>query len=170
MNTRAGLCLALLLAGIARADTPRPFTTDTPTALRMHFAGRPYILAFWSLECGHCQAELQTFAQWRRRRPDLPLVLVAADAPEHADAVARRLAELGLEGADSRLFADPMPDRVRFAVDRTWRGELPRTYLFDATHRATPISGALDEATLAAWIAAHLDERERAATRGKGPP
>lgn len=170
MNGRAGFCLALLLAGVARADTPRPFDAGTPAALRTHYAGRPYILAFWSLECGYCQAELQTFARWRKRRPDLPLVLVATDAPGHTDAIARRLAELGLADADSRLFADAMPERIHFAVDRKWRGDLPRTYLYDAAHRTTTVSGALDEPTLAAWIAAHLDERERAAARGKGTP
>ncbi len=141
---------------MARAAPPLPFHVDTPAALHAQYAGRPYILAFWSLECGHCQGELRTFAEWLRRRPELPLVLVATDTPEQLSAIGQRLAELGLAEADSRVFDDAMSDRLRFAVDRKWRGELPRTYFFDAAHRATPVSGAVDDKLLAEWVAANL--------------
>lgn len=135
---------------------PKPFTADSPTQLKASHAGRPYILAFWSLECSHCQAELKTLAALRRQHPGLPLVLVSTDAWDAAPAVARRLQELGLEDGDNHLFADAMAERVRFAVDRKWRGELPRTYLFDKDHAATAVTGAVSEVTLAAWVAANV--------------
>jgi hypothetical protein len=50
------------------------------------------------------------------------------------------------------IFDDEFSERVRFAVDRTWRGELPRTYLYDAAHRAEARSGKLDERWLEGWL------------------
>lgn len=157
MTARWLLCLAAWLAVPGwTAGLPRPFDAATPAALARDFAGKPYILAFWSLECGYCQSELRSFARQFKARPDLPLVLVAADAPELAPAVAARLAEIGLDPAGHWAFADPMPERVRYAVDRKWRGELPRTYFFDAAHRVRIVAGAVDEALLAAWAAENL--------------
>lgn len=157
MRRRTWLALILAL-GLAAppslaAGPPRPFDASTPAELARHYAGRPYVLAFWSLECGHCQAELTGFARLLRARPDLPLELVAADPPEAAAAVAERLAALGLDPGRHWSFADGLPERVRFAVDRRWRGELPRAYLFDAQHRARAVSGLLGEDELRAWLA-----------------
>lgn len=152
---RALLCLALacLAPAVPAAGPPRPFDATTPGELARYYAGRAYVLAFWSLECGHCQAELAGFARLLRTNPDLPLELVAADPPEAAAAVAERLAALGLDPGRHWHFADSVQERVRFAVDRRWRGELPRTYLFDAEHRPRAISGALGEDELRAWLA-----------------
>jgi len=158
MSARWMICLVAWLAAPTWAsDLPRPFDAATPATLARDFAGKPYILAFWSLECGHCQAELRSFARQLRARPDLPLVLVAADAPELAPAVAAHLAALGLDPGGHWAFADSMPERVRFAVDRKWRGELPRTYFFDAAHRARAVAGAVDASQLAAWMAENLN-------------
>lgn len=148
-----GIFLVLALHAVgARADAPKPFTSGTPAALQQRFAGKPYLLAFWSVDCPHCQGELALFARLLRERADLPLVLVAVDAPSLAPQVAERLAELGLDGADNWQFAEARAERLRFAVDRQWRGELPRNYLFDAAHGRQTISGALDEATLRRWF------------------
>lgn len=146
-------CLLLALgASTALADAAKPFTADTPVALAQRFAGRPYLLAFWSVDCPHCQAELELFARLLRERPDLPLLLVSVDAPALAPQAAERLAELGLSAADNWQFADARAERLRFAVDRRWRGELPRNYLFDASHRVQAASGALSEAAVRRWF------------------
>ena len=58
------------------------------------------------------------------------------------------------------MFADEFAERVRYAVDRTWRGELPRTYLFDAAHRAEARSGKLDQRWLQGWLARQPGRRE----------
>lgn len=159
MSTRrivAGLLLMLAAASSQSAGLPRPFDAATPAALAQHYAGKPYVLAFWSLECGHCQDELRLFARRLKADPGFPLALVAADTPELASAVAARLAELGMDPAAHWAFADPMPERVRFAVDRRWRGELPRAYLFDAAHKSRAVSGTLSEPLLDAWAAEQL--------------
>ena len=149
---------AFLTLTAQAADLPQPFDASTPATLARRYAGQPYILAFWSLQCGHCQVELGSFARRLKARPGLPLVLVAAEVPELAPAVAARLAELGLQPAAQWAFADAMPERVRFAVDRQWRGELPRTYLFDARHHAEVVTGVLDASRLDQWLALNLPQ------------
>jgi hypothetical protein len=142
--------------GAQAKDLPQPFDAATPAALARHFLNQPYILAFWSLQCGHCQVVIDDLARRLKTRPALPLILVAADAPELAPAVAARLEQLGLRPASHWAFADTMPDRVRFAVDRQWRGELPRTYLYDARHQAKVVTGVLEASRLDEWLALNL--------------
>ncbi|NWG87547.1 MAG: redoxin domain-containing protein [Hydrogenophilaceae bacterium] len=125
--------------------------------MAQRFAGKPYLIAFWSVECPHCQGELELFAKLLREQPSLPLVLVAVDAPALAPQVAERLIELHLSDADNWQFAEARAERLRFVVDRQWRGELPRNYLFDAKHRAQTASGAISEDMLRRWLAMHLD-------------
>ncbi len=154
---RFGLMLLALSAGWALAGAPKPFAADTPAELAKRFAGKPYLLAFWSVDCPHCQGELELFARLLREQPDLPVLLVSVDAPELAPQVTARLAELGLGNADNWQFADARAARLRFAIDRQWRGELPRSYWFDAAHRVQGVSGAVSEMALRHWLKSGSD-------------
>lgn len=144
----------MLLMCVASADAPKPFAADTPAALAKRFSGKPYVLAFWSVDCPHCQGELSLIAKLLRERPGLPLLLVSVDAPELSPQVNARLNELGLGEADNWQFADARAERLRFVVDRKWRGELPRSYLFTGGRQTQAVSGALDEAALRRWLGA----------------
>lgn len=162
---KPSLLLALLLyAGPAAAEQaaaalPQAFDAATPAALAQRFAGRPYILAFWSLGCTWCLDEMENYAHLLKDRPDLPLALVSIDAPVLAPQVAARLQQLGIAPGSQWSFADAPPQRLRAAVDWQWRGEVPRTYLFDAGHHAEVVVGALDPGRLDDWLAAHLPPR-----------
>lgn len=158
MRSWAFIFLSVMLGvSAARADTPKPFAADTPAALAKRFAGKPYVLAFWSVDCPHCQGELALIARLLREQPDLPVLLVSVDAPELSPQVNTRLNELGLAKADNWQFADARAERLRFVVDRKWRGELPRSYLFDGGRQVQAMSGALSEAALRRWLNMALD-------------
>lgn len=153
---RAWFFISLMLVlSSASADTPKPFAADTPTVLAKRFAGKPYVLAFWSVDCPHCQGELALIAKLLRERPDLPVSLVSVDAPELSAQVNARLNELGLAEADNWQFTDARAERLRFAIDRKWRGELPRSYLFNGGRQVQAVSGALDEPALRRWLGAN---------------
>jgi thiol-disulfide isomerase/thioredoxin len=134
------------------ADLPRPFEVETAAQFGARFAGRPYVLAFWSLDCPHCLGELRLLSRMRRTYPSVPIILVATDAADSAPRIAERLTIMGLGDAESWLFADVLPDRLRHTVDPRWRGELPRTYLYDAAHRMRAVTGVLDEAEFERWL------------------
>ena len=50
------------------------------------------------------------------------------------------------------MFADEFSERVRYSVDKSWRGEMPRTYFFDAAHDAAAHSGLLDRRMVEQWF------------------
>jgi thiol-disulfide isomerase/thioredoxin len=149
-------CLAVLFALAAAASSAgelRPFTADSLASIRKQHAGRPFILTLWSLTCHHCAKELQALGRLVRAEPELPLAIVSTDSPAEAQAIGAALQRFGLARIDTWVFADAVPERLRYAIDPAWRGELPRTYLFDAAHRRTAHSGLLDESRLKEWLA-----------------
>ncbi len=139
-------------AACAFSGELRSFAADSLPAIQKRFAGRPFILTLWSLSCHHCAKELQTLGRLARRGRGLPLVIVSTDTPAEADEIRATLKRFGLGHLDTWVFDDPVPERLRHAIDPAWRGELPRSYLFDAAHRREAHSGLLDEARLRQWL------------------
>lgn len=146
----AMICFVLPL--MASATELRPFDVKSIGAVRAAHAGKPFILAFWSITCDPCRKEMKLWGPLQRKYPDLPIVLVATDAPADHAAVSAFLARHDLPGIETWAFADDFSERIRFAVDRKWRGELPRTYFFDSVHRAEGRSGAIDERAIEDWL------------------
>jgi thiol-disulfide isomerase/thioredoxin len=150
-----------LLAGLFAAAPSwtmdiRIFEPGSMDAIRAARTGQPFALVFWSLDCSHCREEFPLLASAKRRRPTLDLILVSTDAPEARAEIARTLEAAGLGRAEAWVFGAEAPERLRWAIDRKWRGELPRTYLFDASHQAIGISGKLPGRRLTAWMQAGL--------------
>lgn len=157
---RAWLFAFALLGATSAAAAGRlqPFTGDSLSAIQQQYAGRPFILALWSLTCNHCVKELQTLGRLARHDRALPLVIVSTDTPAEAREIRAALKRFGLAHLDTWVFDDAVPERLRYAIDPAWRGELPRSYLFDAAHRREAHSGLLGEAQLRDWL-----KRRRAA-------
>lgn len=147
------LLVALALTQPVVAEEPLSFRADSLAAIEARHAGRPFILSLWSVNwCGHCIAELSMLGRLAKSEKRLPLVLVATDAPEFSNAIESTLQRLGLADKESWVFDDDIPERLRHAIDASWRGEVPRTYLYDARHRRETVSGLLDESALIAWL------------------
>lgn len=145
------LFLALNLTGAVAAEL-RPFAGDSLAAIKEKFAGRAFILTLWSTTCTHCVKELRLLGKLARKDRGLPLVVVSTDTPNAAPDIRAALKRFGLAGMDTWVFADDVPERLRYAIDPAWRGELPRSYLFDAAHLRETHSGLLEEARLNAWL------------------
>lgn len=153
------LCWATTVG--AASEPPRPFVAGSMKDIAAAHASQPFILAFWSITCVHCKANLDLFGRLLARHPDLPLVMVSTDSPDDAAAIGATLQRHGLEKHPSWVFADTFVERLYFEVDRRWRGELPRTYLYRAGQPARAISGKLDETELERWIQSLPDHRDR---------
>ena len=158
------LCLALGVPGFfpLQAAEVRTFTSRTAAELRARFAGRPFLLAFWSISCEPCRAELALLTRLHREFPAVPVILVAADGPQHQAAVERFLGREDWGAIERWQFGDESEERLRFSVDPAWRGELPRAVFHDAAHAPTAHSGVPDEAVARAWFSA----AQRAAAQG----
>jgi thiol-disulfide isomerase/thioredoxin len=158
---RTALAILLLLVALpAAADGPQPFERGSWQTLRQAHVGHPIVVHFWGLTCAPCMVELPHWGELRRERPDLDLVLVAADpVPGDPEWMAQALVKAGLGGVESWSFADRFGDRLLFEIDPQWRGELPRTLLIDRAGHVTVLPGVADLTTVRAW----LDQQARGA-------
>lgn len=149
------LCCAALSATSAQPAEVKAFVRGSVQEIAGARQGKPFILAFWSLTCTHCREELGLLGGLLKQHPALAVVVVSTDTPEDAPAIAATLAEYRLERAEAWVFADSFSERLRADVDKKWRGELPRTYLYDRAHQASAISGKLDPQQIARWLRDH---------------
>ena len=108
--------------------------------------GRPTAVALWSAECEHCKKNLTALAELARRHPQLRIVTVEAE-PATADS-APLLARTGLTRDERYAYGDESPEALAHALDPRWRGELPRTYLFDGQGGSLTRSGVLTAADM----------------------
>ncbi|WP_422000818.1 TlpA family protein disulfide reductase [Reyranella sp.] len=153
---RLSLVLALLLTlaslGGAQAN-PLPFERGSWAKLRAAHAGTPTVIHFWGLTCGPCLVELPQWGKLAADRPDLKLVLVAADPlPQDPERLAATLDRAGLGRTESWSFTDRFYERLRYEIDPRWAGELPRTVMIDRAGQATVLPGVADLGQVRAWL------------------
>jgi len=80
-------------------------------------------------------------------------VLIAADPlADDEPRISATLKKAGLSAAESWGFADRFAERLRFEIDKSWRGELPRTLLIGKDAAVTTIAGVADLAIVRAWL------------------
>ena len=142
--------LLALSASHVLADL-QPFTVKSLSEIEAQHRGQPFILSFWSAHCTHCPEELRQLAALSRLHPKLDIVLVATDTPAEAAQLQQLATDYGVSRQARWVFADPQPEKLRFAVDRRWYGELPRTYFYTPERPREGRSGLIPAAELASW-------------------
>lgn len=143
------LCAALSVA--AHADAAfQPFEPGSLDRIVEKQNGKPFILLVWSLECEYCQASLKTLSQEKRKRKDLHVITLSTDSLDDPQTVALMQQKLAAHGMTRNAWAfGPAPaEQLRYALDPKWRGELPRSYWFNARGERTAYSGALTPAII----------------------
>ncbi len=145
-------CLWLLLGSASvLAQTPimsafQPLDRLNATALAQAANhATPTIVALWSAECTHCKKNLALFAAMAHREPRLQLITIATETFDVAQA--EPLDRLALPGRRF-AFGSEQPEALAFALDPKWRGELPRTLLFDGHGGKLAVSGLLTESAV----------------------
>jgi hypothetical protein len=98
--------------------------------------------------------DLDALAASVKKYPKLDLVMVSTDDAEFAGEVSDMLAKHKLKQVESWIFSDSNAQRLRYEVDPSWYGELPRSYFYDASHNRLPVSGAITTEHIDAWVAA----------------
>lgn len=144
--------VAVLAGAQAQATTIEPFTRGTFAHIRAEHASRPLVVHFWSLTCPPCIVEMPRLAAFARARKDFDLVLVTTDPIEQSERVAARLQSWALADVPNFAYADTFVERLRFEVDRDWRGELPFTLLIKPDGSTRTVEGELNTQELAAWL------------------
>jgi thiol-disulfide isomerase/thioredoxin len=149
-----------LVANGASTIELRPFVRGSRGDILKAHAGEPTIVHFWGVTCGPCRTELPHWAKLLRERTDFKFVVINADlVPDAPDAICAMLDQTGLAGAENWMFVDGFVERLRYEIDRQWRGEIPRTMLIGREGAVTTIEGAADMDVVKVW----LDEQTAAA-------
>jgi thiol-disulfide isomerase/thioredoxin len=124
------LVLASIAVATVRAEPVlHDFDHQTPAALAASHAGKPYVLALWSVHCEPCRSELELLGEFTAAHPEIAIELVATDFLEDRPAAKAMLAEFELAGVRTWAFADDFAERIQ----------------------PTAISGRVDPDTLTEW-------------------
>ncbi|QDF97017.1 hypothetical protein CJ010_11005 [Azoarcus sp. DD4] len=139
------LLFVFCLAGAAVAGEPFHALDRGQAAVLADPAAHavPTVVALWSADCAYCKKNLAVFAALARAHPGLRLVTVATEPV--AEAEAEPLDRLAVPGP-RYAYGMEAPEALAHALDGRWRGELPRTLLFDGRGGCVAVSGVIGEA------------------------
>ncbi len=147
-----GLSGAAAAGGFNELDRRAAAALGDPAAHRT-----PTVIALWSLECVHCKKNLVTLAALARAEPRLRLITVAVQELEPG--LAEALQRLAVPG-ERYAYGPDAPEALAYALDPRWRGELPRTLLFDGRGGAVAHSGVLGEAQMRGALGLTVPHKE----------
>ncbi len=146
------LLLGFLLSQHVFAAPLRPFMASSRMEIEKAHQGQPMIVAFWSLDCTYCLDELNTLGELVKQHPRVKLVLVNTDGLSTVKEVVNAIKKIRLPVAyEAWQFSEVDEERLRYSIDKTWYGELPRTYYYDNSHQVKAVSGSPDLIWLKSW-------------------
>ena len=154
-----GLFLVAMLtfmSAASAAESVRPFTLGSLAQVLDARTGKPFILVFWSLDCQYCPTELKMLGELKRSHPALDIVLIATDSVSDIPQLISRAESYGVNKVEQWVFAEDMPERLRFEIDRRWYGEVPRTYFYDQKHQREARTGLVNKKFFEDWLARNV--------------
>mgnify|MGYP000142903283 CR=1 FL=1 len=103
------------------------------------------LVMLWSVDCPPCYQELAMLEALLASYPGLPITLISTDDdPERHVEVEEQYRRLKGSKLTTWVFADGMATQLRYAIDKTWSGVLPRSYVVNEAKRVGH-SGVLKE-------------------------
>ena len=133
-------------------NTIRPFISGSFSQILEQRQDKPFALVLWSLDCPSCYKELKMLGEFSRQHTELDIVLVSTDIEASREELQTVLTKYKLDNVDTWVFSGASDERLRFEIDRSWYGELPRSYFFKAAEKKHVVSGLLTEDKLKLWM------------------
>ena len=129
-----------------------PFDMNTRKVIEKRYIDQPLIISFWSIDCPYCIDDLKKLGKALSKNTNVQLITVCVDGKESAKKAERILNQANLPKHEQYQYAEVDEDKLRYSIDPTWYGELPRTYFYDKAHQVTPLSGKISNSFLDAWL------------------
>ena len=129
-----------------------PFDMNTRKVIEKRYIDQPLIISFWSIDCPYCIDDLKKLGKALSKDTNVKLITVCVDGKESAKKAERILSQANLPKHEPYQYAEVDEDRLRYNIDPSWYGELPRTYFYDAAHQVTPLSGKISNSFLDKWF------------------
>ena len=131
-----------------------PFQSDSLTAIEEQYAEREFLLLMWRSDCIPCRKEFSLIANLQPNL-NLPVVVIATDDIAEADLLLDLLRDSALDFESAWAFAESNEMRLRYKIDPTWQGELPRSYLYAKDGTRLTHSGMLKAHHLQPWLSSN---------------
>jgi len=141
-----------LSVSVYAATALKAFTSESLDDIVSARAEQDFLIVLWSIECPPCMQELALLQELKSQISGKKLVLISTDGPEYSESIQDVLREFQLGSMDNWIFADALPERLRYKIDPSWYGELPRAYYYDDAHQRSAHSGMLTKAKLQQWL------------------
>jgi thiol-disulfide isomerase/thioredoxin len=146
------LLFLLLFSNFSFAYEFMPFEINTRNVIEKKYLNQPLIISFWSIDCPYCIDDLKKLGKALSKNKNVKLITVCVDGKESAKKAERILNLAHLPEHERYQYAEVDEDKLRYSIDLTWYGELPRTYFYDTAHQVTPLSGKISNSFLDAWL------------------
>ena len=141
------LLLTVFFACISQASEKsiRTFNSGSYQQILSENTGKPFILAIWSIDCPSCLKDMNVINSIHQSHPDMKIVMLSTDEPIAVNEVQQILVKHQLNDLDNWVFGNDDAQKLRYEIDPSWYGELPRTYFFTSSHIQSGKSGALKD-------------------------
>jgi thiol-disulfide isomerase/thioredoxin len=146
------LLFLLFFSNFSFAYEFMPFEINTRNVIEKKYLNQPLIISFWSIDCPYCIDDLKKLGKALSKNKNVKLITVCVDGKESAKKAERILNLAHLPEHERYQYAEGDEDKLRYSIDPTWYGELPRTYFYDTAHQVTPLSGKISNSFLDAWL------------------
>ena len=146
------LLFLLFFSNFSFAYEFMPFEINTRNVIEKKYLNQPLIISFWSIDCPYCIDDLKKLGKALSKNKNVKLITVCVDGKESAKKAERILNLAHLPKHEQYQYAEVDEDKLRYSIDPTWYGELPRTYFYDKAHQVTPLSGKISNSFLDAWL------------------
>lgn len=137
------ILIAMTASVFAQDGYIKTFNPGSYQQILRENATHPFILAIWSLDCPSCIKDMRILNEVKQKHPQLKIIMLSTDEPSATSEVKTMLTRQSLNDLDNWIFGNDDAQKLRFEIDSSWFGELPRTYFFDRTHNKIGKSGAL---------------------------
>jgi thiol-disulfide isomerase/thioredoxin len=140
------ICLAVI-THLAQAESPdlKHFVTGSYQQLLTNNAGKPFMLAIWSITCPSCIKDMTVLHAVHKAHPEINIIMLSTDDSAETSEAQKILATNQLTGLEQWIYAEENTQKLQYEIDPKWYGELPRTYFFDKNHQRESVSGALSK-------------------------
>jgi thiol-disulfide isomerase/thioredoxin len=121
----------------------KTFTNGSYQQLLTQNKNKPFTLIIWSTTCSSCLKEMPLIKKLHQANPKFNIVMLTVDDALAITQIHEVLEKNHLTDLEQWVFNEDNSEKLRFEIDPSWYGELPRTYFFNAAHQRTAISGVL---------------------------
>ena len=134
--------LAYSISGYAEL---KEFDTHSFKNIEDRYQEEKFLVILWSVDCPPCMQEFSILQKLNQKKKAVNLILINVDGKSAMGMAQDILKKFSLYNYDNWIFADSYIEKLRYSIDRSWSGEVPRSYLYEPGKGRVTVSGMIPE-------------------------